>query len=55
MPAAPKTMTAAQFFGTDDLVEQLRTVAKSDGWAIPAHLVPDLCGRAADALERREG
>jgi hypothetical protein len=52
--AHPKSMTAAEFFGTDDLGEQLAAVAKSDGWAIPAHLIPDLCRRAAEQLQAQE-
>lgn len=52
MVAHPKAMTAAEFFDTDDLLEQLTAAAAMDGWAIPAHLVPELCRRAAEQLQK---
>jgi hypothetical protein len=50
--AAPKSMTAREFFDVDDLSQQLRAAAAMDPWQIPVHLVHELCERAAEALSK---
>ena len=45
-------MTASEFFDADDLPRQLRAAAAMDPWQIPAHLVHELCERAAEALSK---
>lgn len=54
MSAIPQTMTAAHFFGTTNLLEQLHAIATSDGWQIPAHLTVEVAARAHTRLQDLE-
>jgi hypothetical protein len=52
VPLQPKK-TRAQFFGTSDVLEQLRGIADSDGYQIPAHLTVEVAAAAVAELEAR--
>lgn len=48
--AVPATMTAADWYGTTDLIAQLRQMVEEEGWYTPAHLVVEVAARCLEAL-----